>query len=108
MDVSHPSTDWCIIAGKASDMQERGKFGSKTSKYVLRNIAGKASDIHEEVSLEVKLPNTDWRNNTGTARVMQGQGKFSGYSKGRFRWVSALSADIGLISGRHWAILLNG
>ncbi len=68
----------------------------------------KPAICRKEESLEVKLPNTDWRNNMGTARVMQGQGKFSDCSKGRFRWVSALSADIGLISGRHWAILLNG
>ena len=32
-------------------MQGQGKFGSETSKYALRNIAGKASDIHEEVNL---------------------------------------------------------
>ena len=46
MEVKLPNTDWC-------------------------NIAGEASDMRAEESLEVELPNTDWCNIAGEASDMQ-------------------------------------
>ena len=33
------------------DMQEQGKFGCFTSKYVIKDMAGTGGDIHEEASV---------------------------------------------------------
>ena len=71
LNVTHSNTDWCNIAGEASDMQGRGKFGTIVPNTDWCNIAGEAGDMQGKREV--------WKFQRSIASIacdMQERGKF--------------------------------